>query len=146
MVEILVLLGIAVVAAIVMYAVRRRSSDQIQKIMARHQPESKLVSKAELVEGRNRMPVALALRDRSIHYENPDLEAELELERIDEVEYSDELATGMDINNGGRVLRLRSHGQAFEFLLEPRAAEQWAAILPSHRMDEPGSVGIRTAV
>lgn len=142
MVEVLVLIGIAAVAAIVWYMARARSADQIQKIIDRHKQASKLVSKAEFVEGRNRMPVALALRDSSIHYENPDLEAELELERIDEVEYSDELATGMDINNGERVLRIRSHGHAFEFLLEPRAAEQWAAILPSHRMDEPGRVMI----
>lgn len=144
MAEILVLIGIAAVAAIVWYAVRARSADQIQKIIEKHKQASQLVSKAEFVEGRNRMPVALALRDGSIHYENPDLEAQLELERIDEVEYSDELATGMDVTKGGRVLRLRSHGHSFEFLLEPRAAEQWSAILPSHRMDEPGRVEIRS--
>ena len=145
MIEILVLIGIAAVAAVVWYMMRARSADQIQKIITKHQQASRLVSKAEFVEGRNRMPVALALRDRSIHYENTDLEAELELERIDEVEYSDELATGMDVNNG-RVLRLRSHGHSFEFLLEPRAAEEWAAMLPSHRMDEPGRVSINAAM
>lgn len=145
MVEVLVLVGVAMVAGVVWYTMRARSAEQIRKIMDKHQQASRLVSKAEFVEGRNRMPVALALREGSIHYENPDLEAELELERIDEVEYSDELATGMNTNSAGRVLRLRSHGHAFEFLLEPQAAEQWAAMLPSHRMDEPGRVVIRAA-
>lgn len=145
MVEILVLVGIAAVAAIAVYVARARSADQIRKIIEKHREGSRLISKAEFVEGRNRMPVALALRNDSIHYENPDLEAELELARIEEVEYSNELATGMDVDQNCRVLRLRSHGHAFEFVLDPREAEQWASILPSHRMDEPGGVTVRAA-
>ena len=143
MTEILILIGIAAAAGLVWYLVRQRSADQIQKIIEKHRTDSRLISKAEFVEGRNRMPVALALRGSSIHYENPDLEAELEIDRIDEVEYSDELATGMDVNNGGRVLRLRSHGHAFEFVLDRGSAEQWASVLPSHRIDEPGGVQLR---
>lgn len=143
MVELLVIVGIAAVAGIVWYVLRSRGEKQIHRIMDKHKADAQLVSRAEFVEGRNRMPVALALKNRSIFYENPDLEAQLELERIEEVEYSDELATGMDVS--GRVLRLRSHGHSFEFVLEPREAEQWSSVLPSHRLDEPGGVQVRAS-
>jgi hypothetical protein len=40
------------------------------------------------------------------------------------------------------VLRLRSHGRAFEFVLDNAAAQSWCQRLPPHRMNEGGSVRV----
>jgi hypothetical protein len=99
-------------------------------MMAKRQPNSKLVSRADYVEGMESIPVGLSLAADSLYYENPDLEASFELNRIDEVEYSDELATGKMVDDDCMVLRLRSHGTAFEFVLDKPEAKKWMAALP----------------
>lgn len=117
---------------------RNRDNGNLENIMTRHRPTARICSRAELVDGRNHIPVALTLEPWHIFYENVDLEAALELERIDEVEYASDLLTG-GISSGA-VLRLRSHGRAVEFILDFASAERWSKLLPPHRMDEPGRV------
>ena len=83
--------------------------------------------------------MAMALTNDSVYYENTDMEASFELNRIDEIEYSDELMTGKNHRDDVRVLRLRSHGTAFEFLMEKADSQKWQAVLP------PRTLGNATA-
>ena len=68
------------------------------------------------------------------NYENPDIEASLDLNQLEEVEYDDETATGHHVT--GKALRLRSHGHCFEFLLDDATAREWAKLLPPHQFSE----------
>lgn len=136
---VLTMIGLVVLAALVVLFIRTRSNDQIEALVNKHKSGAKVATKAELIEGMNHIPVAIVMNGGEIQYENLDLQAKLEIARIDEVEYDNELATGTHVNSG-RVLRLRSHGHAFEFILDSAAAERWATVLPAHRMNEPGSV------
>lgn len=139
MVEILVLAGIAALIVLVAVFLKMRQRDHLDAILKKRQPTSKLTSRAEYVEGMEKIPVALALTADTFYYENPDLEASFELARIDEIEYDDELATGKNLPDNSRVLRLRSHGAAFEFVLEKADASKWAATLPQRRIGEPAT-------
>src|SRR5438552_395516 len=105
--------GLVVLVALVVLFLRVRMKDLVQEYVQRRTAASRLCSRADLVDGIARIPVALALTDDTIYYENPDLQASLELRRIEEVEYDDETATGHDVV--GTALRLRSHGHTFEF-------------------------------
>lgn len=131
------------VAAVVVIALfwwyrRQRSDDAFNGIMSRHRETARICSRAELVDGRNHIPVALTLDPSQIYYENPDLDASLDIAQIDEVEYASDLLTG-GISNGA-VLRLRAHGRAIEFVLDMPSAEKWSRLLPPHRMNESGVV------
>jgi len=126
----LTLVGIIVLAVLVVVFLKVRQKDLIGAIAAKRQQGSKIVSRAQYVEGMEKIPVALSLAADALYYENPDLEASFELNRIDEIEYSDELATGRMHDEDTTVLRLRSHGQAFEFLLERPDAKKWMELLP----------------
>ena len=131
--------GIILVIALMWLFLRTRNSDQMEVLLNQRKGTSRVCGLAHFVEGMEHIPVALSMDDKNIFYENPDLQAQLEIARIDEVEYDDELTTGKAVSNG-RVLRLRSHGQTFEFILDTAHAQKWTAILPAHRMGEPGSV------
>lgn len=130
-----VLIVVAVVLVVVYLKMRQR--DQLDVFLKKRQATSKLVSRADYMEGMERIPVVVALTGDTFYYENPDLEASFELARVDEIEYDDELATGKNMPETCRVLRLRSHGAAFEFLLEKAEAAKWAAALPARRIGEP---------
>jgi hypothetical protein len=130
------LVGIVVLAVLVVVFLKLRQKDLLGAMMQKRQASSKLVSRADYVEGMERIPVALSLTAESLYYENPDLEASFDLNRIDEIEYGDELATGKNIDDDWTVLRLRSHGAAFEFLLERPEAKKWMAALPPTRLDQ----------
>ena len=121
--------AVAVVVLVVVY-LKLRAKDSIDAALAKRRGSSKLVSRAEYVEGAEKIPVALALTDSSFFYENADLEASFDLDRLDEIEYDDDLATGANLHAGCRVLRLRSHGATFEFVLEKGEAAKWEAALP----------------
>jgi hypothetical protein len=97
------------------------------------------MTRADYVEGVEAMPVVLTLTADTIYYENPDLEASFELARIDEVEYADDLMTGKNVRHGCKVLRLRSHGATFEFLLEAPELAKWKSALKPHLIGEPAS-------
>src|SRR5437764_9321672 len=108
--------GLVVLVALIVIFLKVRMKDLVEEYVKRRSAGSRVCSRAALVEGIERIPVALALTDDTIYYENPDLQASLELRRIDEVEYDDETATGHGVN--GKALRIRSHGHTFEFVLD----------------------------
>jgi len=110
------------------------SSDLLAEIIEKKRAGSKLVSRAEYVEGLERLPVAISLTDTAFYYENPDLQASFDLAMIDEIEYDDELSTGRAVEHGCRVLRLRSHGATFDFILTPADCEKWMVALPPRRL------------
>lgn len=128
----LTVVGIVVLAALVVIFLKVRQKDLIGAMMEKRRPAAKLVSRAEYIEGPEKIPVALALTEDSFYYENPDLEASFELSRLDEVEYSDELSTGRTVHSGCKVLRLRSHGTTFEFELDKGDCAKWMAAFPPH--------------
>jgi hypothetical protein len=129
--EVVSIVGVVVLVALTVLYLKLRRKDQIGAMIDKRKGTAKLVSRADYVEGREEMPVALSLTADTFYYENPDLEASFDLNRIDEVEYADDLATGHEIRHTGvRVLRLRSHGAVFEFLLEKGDCDKWMAALP----------------
>jgi hypothetical protein len=131
--------GIVALAALVWLFLRTWTNDQLDEIVKKHRPTAKVTTKADFVEGMNHIPVALSLEGNDVLYENSDLQAKLEIARIDEVEYVNELSTGSAVD-AGKVLRLRSHGHAFEFILDSKSAESWTAALPPHRFDDGGAI------
>ena len=134
----LIALGVPAIAALVWWYRRSRVNDSFESILLRHRPTAKVSSRAELVDGRNHIPVALTLEQLTIYYENPDLDAMLDIDQIDEVEYGSDLLTGGIAS--GAVLRLRAHGRAIEFVLDMATASKWSELLPPHRMDQIGHV------
>ena len=124
--------GLIALAVLVWLFIRTRNQDLLEEFAAKRRSSSRLVSRADYVEGMEHIAVALALTADCIYYENPDLQASLELERIEEIEYDDETATGHHVRIG-KALRLRSHGHTFEFLLSAADARQWEANLPARR-------------
>lgn len=133
-----VAVAIVAVAALVWWYRRSRLNDSFDGIILRHRPTAKISTRAELVDGRNHIPVALTLEQGQIFYENEDLNATLDIDQLDEVEYATDLLTGA-IKNGA-VLRLRAHGRAIEFVLDRTSAEKWSELLPPHRINESGHV------
>ncbi len=129
----LTVIGVIVLAVLFWVFFRTRRSDQIGEMLEKRRGSSRLVARADYVEGMEHMPVALALTADTIYYENPDLQANFEIGRIDEIEYDDELATGRSVEAGHRVLRLRSHGATFEFILTAADATLWQKELPARR-------------
>jgi len=128
--DVAILAGIAVLVVLVVIFFKVRQKDLIGAMIQKRQADAKLVSRADYMEGMEKIPVALSLTADTLYYENPDLEASFELSRIDEVEYDDELATGRMLDHDRRVMRLRSHGTAFEFVLEKPETQKWMAALP----------------
>lgn len=130
MLETVTVVGVVVLAILIWFFVRTRSKDLITELMEKRRSNSRIVSRADYVEGMNSMPVALSVTADSLYYENPDLQATFELARIDEIEYDDELATGHSVPPGTRALRLRSHGAAFEFVMPAAEIAKWQSVLP----------------
>jgi hypothetical protein len=133
-VETVTIVGLVVLAVLIVVFMKTRSKDLLAEIIEKKKATSKVVSRAEYVEGMQRMPVAVSLTDSAFYYENPDLQASFDLAMIDEIEYDDELATGRSVEHGCRVLRLRSHGTTFDFILAPADCEKWMAALPQRRL------------
>jgi hypothetical protein len=128
------IVGLVVLVALIWILMRMHTKDLLEEKMARRRSSSRLVSRADLVEGMERIPVALALTNEAIFYENPDLDASLDLKQIEEVEYDNETATGQVLD--GNALRLRSHGHTFEFVLDPDSTGKWRAMLPARRLGQ----------
>lgn len=128
------IVGLVVLVALTVLYFRVRSQDLLEDMIAKRSASAKLVSRANFVEGLERIPVALSLVNDTIYYENPDLEATLELRHIEEVEYDDETATGQSVD--GKALRLRSHGHTFEFVVDPDTARKWQTAVPPRRLDQ----------
>jgi hypothetical protein len=130
----LTVVGLVVLAVLIWVYFRLRSKDILEDMIARRSTSARLVCRANFVEGLDRIPVALSLMKDTICYENPDLEATLELRQIEEVEYDDETATGQSVD--GKALRLRSHGHTFEFVVDSGTAQKWQTVLPMRRLDQ----------
>lgn len=125
---------------LVRWYLRLRAGDRTSAILARKGATSMLSSPARLVDSGREVPVVLSLDMSRLSYENGDMDASIDVRQIDEVEYGSDLVTGGIAH--GAVLRLRSHGRAFEFILEADTAERWSRRLPPHRLDEAGSVQV----
>ncbi len=134
----LAVVALVVVVALAWWYRRQRTDDALNGIMSRHRDTAKICSRAELVDGRNHIPVALTLEQSQIYYENSDMDAALDIDHIDEVEYASDLVTGGIAS--GAVLRLRAHGRAIEFVMDMTAAEKWSRLLPPHRLNDAGAV------
>lgn len=138
--------ALAVAAALALTVVlfvayrRLRAGDRMDLIISRKRGGAMLASPAVFIDGANHIPVALSLESSRVAYENDDLDASIDIQQIDEVEYSSDLVTGRIAD--GAVLRLRSHGRAYEFILDVAFAERWSHRLPPHRLDEAGSVAV----
>lgn len=130
----LTVVGVVVAGALVVLLMRFRLQDKLQSIEARRRGEASLVTRAHFVEGLERMPVVLSLIGEKFCYDNADLEACLDLPHVEEIEYDDETATGHSVTPG-KALRLRSHGHAFEFILDHASSAKWESALPARRFD-----------
>ncbi len=133
MLGIVTVVGIIVLAILIWLFLRTRSQDLIAEMIEKRRASCRLVSRADYIEGMNEQPVALCLSSDNLYYENTDMQASFELSRIDEVEYDDELVTSRSIPAGSRALRLRLHGQTFEFVMPAAEAAKWESVLPPRR-------------
>ncbi|HSP16336.1 MAG TPA: hypothetical protein VLV78_16430 [Thermoanaerobaculia bacterium] len=127
-----ILLAVVAVAALVWNLWKRMAADGMQRLNDERRSSCRLVGRGELVDGKQHIPVAMALSAKTLYYENADLNASLELEYVEEVEYANELVTGQPVA-GGKVMRLRCFSKVFEFVIDSAAAPQWQAVLPAVR-------------
>lgn len=116
---------------------RRFGSDRIAVFNERRRTTSRMVSRGEFVDGNRHLDVALAVDASTFFYENSDMQASLDLQWVREIEYDTELATGTAVE-GGKVLRMRSGSQTFEFVLPNDVVPRWHMMLPPRRAIEPG--------
>lgn len=130
----LITAGVVVIAGLAWWFLRLRGNDRFTALMAATHPKATVRSRAQLIDGRNHIVVALTLDGGQISYQNADVDGTIAVDQLDEVEYGSDLVTGGIAD--GAVLRLRSHGRAIEFLLEMPAAQEWSRSLPPHRMGE----------
>jgi hypothetical protein len=131
---------LAVVAiALIFLLLRFLNHDKIEAILKKRRAGAVIASPAEFVEGPTHMEVALILDGQKLHYENADMQAFLELKNLEEIEYDDDLMTG-GRKVEGEVLRIRSHGHTFEFVIGKAYAGQWKQKLPKHRVNDPGQI------
>ena len=115
---------------------RRFGTDRIAKFTERRRGSSRMVSRGEFVDGNRHLDVALAVTQSTFFYENSDMQASIDLQWVREIEYDTELATGSAVP-GGKVLRLRSDSQTFEFVLPNATVARWHMMLPPRRPMAP---------
>lgn len=118
---------------------RRFGADRIAAFNEKRRPTSRLVSRGEFVDGNRHLEVALAVTQSTFFYENADMEASIDLQWIREIEYDTELATG-SVPPTGRVLRMRSDSQMFEFVVPSDIVSRWHMMLPPRRRTPAAAV------
>jgi hypothetical protein len=134
--------ALLLIAAVVALAIlgwnlyRRFGSDKIAELNSQRRGSSRLVSPGEFVDGNRHLAVALAVTHETFFYENADMKASLDLQWIREIEYDTELATGT-APQAGKVLRMRSDSQTFEFVLPADVVARWHMMLPPRRATAP---------
>ena len=139
----LISLAAGVVVAFLGWSLYRRFGvDRIGEINDRRRATSRLVSRGEFVDGNRHLAVALAVTQSTFFYENRDMQASLDLQWVREIEYDTELATGSAVA-GGKILRMRSDSQTFEFVLPNDTVPRWHLMLPPRRPLEPAMVASR---
>jgi hypothetical protein len=121
--------GVAVAAFLGWNLYTRFGADRIDALTDRRRADSRLVSRGQLVDGNRRLEVALALTQSAFFYENSDMQASIDLDWVREVEYSDELTTGLSVHDG-KVLRLRCYSRTFEFVLPTEVVPRWHMMMP----------------
>jgi hypothetical protein len=126
--------ALAVIVVLGWILMKRFAFDRLQHFADQRKASSRLVTRGEFIDGKRHLPVSLALTDASVFYENADMQASLDLEWIHEVEYENELLTGQAVVHG-KVLRLRSSSQVFEFVVPNEAVRDWETMLPPHRQE-----------
>jgi len=132
MFSVLTVAAVIVVALLGWNLFRRFGADRIAGFNEKRRASSRIVSRGELVDGNRHQEVALALTQETFYYENSDMAASIDLQWVREIEYDTELATGLAIASG-KVLRLRSHSQTFEFVLPNDVVARWHMMLPPRR-------------
>ena len=132
----LAVLGLALAALLTRVLVKRLSSDHIQRIMDGRRATSRLVTRAEFIDGTRHVPVSLALGALAIYYENQHMQASLDLDWIEAVEYEADLVTGQYAGEG-RILRLQCFNEAFEFLIPSDALPHWQSLLSARSLALP---------
>jgi hypothetical protein len=121
--------AVIVVAFLAFNLFRRFRSDRLGAFNEQRRTTSRMVGRGELVDGNRHLDVALALTQTTFFYENSDMQASIDLQWVREVEYDTELATGTAVAHG-KVLRLRSQSQLFEFVLPNDTVARWHMMLP----------------
>jgi hypothetical protein len=129
MLPLITLASITVAAFLAWNLYRRFGSDRIQEFVERRRKTSRFVSRGSFVDGSRQLDVALALDQSTFFYENRDMQASIDLQWVREIEYDTKLATG-SAPGGGKVLRLRSQSQTFEFVLPDDVVARWHTMLP----------------
>jgi hypothetical protein len=124
--------GVVIVAVLAWNLTKRFASDGVRRFKDGRRPSARVVSSAEFIDGSRRIPVSLALNEAALYYENSDMQASLDVDWIQEVEYENELVTGQHVGQG-KVLRLRCFSRVVEFILPADAIQQWQAVLPARR-------------
>ena len=137
MLPVITVVGVVTVVVLLWFYLRARSADLIGEMMEKRRGTAKIVSRADYAEGMEKIPVGLALTNETFYYENPDMQASFDLDRIDEVEYDDELATAIEVPHGFKALRLRSHGTTFDFVMPNAEIERWKTLLPPRQLGQP---------
>jgi len=132
----LTIAALIAVAALGLNLYRRIGSDRIGNFNERRRASSRMVSRGEFVDGNRHLAVALAVTESTFFYENSDMQASLDLQWVREIEYDTELGTGLVVN-GGKVLRMRTSGQTFEFVLPNDVVPRWHMMLPPRVAMEP---------
>ena len=123
---------------------RRFGSDRILAFNEQRRGSSRIVGRGELVDGNRHLEVALAVTQSTFFYENADMEASIDLQWVREIEYDTELSTGTT-PAAGKVLRLRSHSQTFEFVLPDDVVARWHMMLPPRRATD-AAIGVPQVV
>jgi hypothetical protein len=131
--------ALVVVAILGWNLVRRFGVDRIAQFNDKRRATSRMVSPGEFVDGNRHLAVALAVNESTFFYENSDLQASLDLQWVREIEYDTELGTGVAVE-GGKVLRLRTSSQTFEFVLPNDVVARWHMMLPPRRAIEAAVV------
>ena len=108
---------------------RRFGSDRIEALVEARRQTSRFASRGLFVDGNRHLNVALALDRSTFFYENRGLQASIDLRWIHEIEYDTRLATGAAAADG-KILRLRSQSQMFEFVLPDDEVARWHTMLP----------------
>jgi len=130
------LVAVVVVGILGWNLYRRFGADSIQALNEKRRATSRIVGRAEFVDGNRHLNVALAVTQSTFFYENADMQASIDLDWIREIEYDTELATGTTPATG-KVLRLRSNSQTFEFILPNDVVARWHMMLPPRRAMAP---------
>jgi len=135
----LLLLAVVVVGILGWNLYRRLGAGRIAAFNEKRRATSRMVGRGELVDGNRHLEVALALTNTSFLYENADMQASIDLQWVREIEYDTELATGTTPPTG-KVLRLRSQSQTFEFVLPNELVARWHMMLPPRRATAPVAI------